>query len=182
MSQTFKQWSSASGITPTNAQDIVRNPDSSEVLEYAGAVVQFFTKRVTKTNPPVWAFVASQSLPGKSPELLMVFKVHEGFAPNIGEMQPTELLRLFADRFGRTVRIGRNSAKKLYLGETVPLTDAEVRSQFIGIDPPKNSETIVMQSLVKLSQAGTPLGAVCALALAADLTAYQTYLWDQRNN
>lgn len=115
-SHQFKNLSSLTGISATNAEQITRNPDQSGVITLDVMTLRLFTKRVASTKPPSHVLVAVIESPGKAPVASLVAKVYDDFAENIKALPPAEFLLRFAEQFGYDMKLG-NETRRLFLGE-----------------------------------------------------------------
>ncbi len=168
--ETFRLSSVLSGISATNAEEMVRKPDRNEVIEHDGILLQLFTKYVTKTSPPSYGLVIVEQMPKGPPALTMVWKVYENLTSNVSELSPTTLLRRFIDRFGCDVRIGQ-TVKKLFLAEYVPVGSLDPQKEFA---TSVSARDIAGLRLFRIK--ADPLRASCVLCFAADVDAYRAYV------
>jgi hypothetical protein len=180
----YQEWADVTGITRNQANSVIALPDKSEVIEYAGLFLQFFTKHFPDSRPPFHVLVVAQQMPNRQPTLMYAMKVFEGFCDGLAELSPSELLQKIADRFGCEIQIG-NAGKRLYLEESIESVPNEamlrgfppgVRCRKAG--PPTHllMSLLLMRDPHSSGVPGAPDVWKCGLCFALDASEYKPYL------
>jgi hypothetical protein len=170
--QTVEQWCEASGLTLANAKDAAENPTRTEVVECSGAFLQFFLKHLPHTSPGSWILGVVEQAPPQPAELSVVFRVFDGFVPDMEHMEPSALLRAFLDRFGVDVTLGTVRAR-LFLAESLPMTSHRPALQVHSETQPAGA-LILGSTLARFEE--RPKRAICILVFAANVTALGEYI------
>jgi hypothetical protein len=169
---TVEQWCEASGISLANARDAAENPTRTEVIECNGAFLQFFLKQITTTSPGSWILGVIEQAPPQPAELSVVLRVFDGFVADMEQMEPSELLRAFVDRFGVDVTLG-TIRRRLFMAESLPMSQLRPALQVHSETQPAGA-LILGSTLARFEE--DPRRAICILVFAANVTALGEYV------
>lgn len=169
---TVDQWCEASRLSLADATDAAENPTRTEVVECDGAFLQFFLKHVSETSPGSWILGVIEQAPPQEAELSVVFRVFDGFVPDMEHVEPSTLLRAFLARFGVDVSFG-TARRRLFLAESLPLTSGR-RSLQVHSETQPAGALILGSTLARFEE--SPPRAKCVLVFAANVTALSHYI------
>jgi hypothetical protein len=169
---TVDQWCAASRLSLENAREAAENPTRTEVVECDGAFLQFFLKHDAHRSPGSWILGVIEQAPPQPAELSVVFRVFDGFAPGMDQMEPSVLLRAFLDRFGVDVTFG-TVRKRLFLAESLPMKSGG-RALRVHTENEPPGALILGSTLATFVE--RPLRAKCVLVFAANATALGQYV------
>ncbi len=161
------------GISKANLRSLIQRHDASAVEEHGGVVIQLFKRHVVETDPACHLLLVVTQMPDREPSLALAIKVYDDFAPDVAAIEPVELLRIFADRFGCSVRVG-SIARKLWLGETAAVKPTD-RVWVLDCATPRGYAAVIIPKADKVKGEVT-----IGLGLAVDFGLYEPYLAQRR--
>lgn len=134
--------------------------------------VFFYLKHMVKMEAKPYLLIATRELKEGTTFVDFALKIYPDFIDRIDELQPIEILKKLADKFGLMMRIS-NQYSKFIFEELIPLKVDFNQTNIVSIENPKN-HSFVQSIFVKIDKSKSVI--ICALAFCIDSSRYATLL------
>lgn len=162
-------------IDPQEVLDVIHAPEKLDLPTIDGLELSFFLKYVPQMPQPYYLLVNGQFVDDHI-RVHMAWKINPSLDERIADLQPIELLEIFANRFGIPVNIG-SEQRRFFFDETVILPPENWQEQ-ISVENPEGNE-FVQQIFTKAEEKDGKIHLRCALGLCINLDQYRAWIGNQ---
>jgi len=132
----------------------------------------FYLKQEMKKEGRPYLLIATREYQDGNIFVDFAFKIYPDFIDHVEDLEPTEILKELANKFGLIIRVGKQYSKFIFK-EALPLQVGSDLTKIVSIENPQDHSCI--QSLfVKVDKSKSRI--FCALAFCIDSSRYITWL------
>ncbi len=157
------------GITRSLVKDAVENPDNEQRLASQGLTIVMYSKKTRKGD----YLLVNTHVEGDDTMVDLAFRAKAALAKQTKTDLPFPLMRAFAYKLGRPIRVGEHESKFIY-NEVVPVSNGDVRKA-VRIPNPERHPLI---SIIWVRMIRNSMGSLaqCALVFCIDARKYRAWL------
>ena len=163
------------GVAPEEILDVIHKPDKIDLPTIDGLSLMFFLKRVPQMPQPYYLLVYGQFVDDQF-RVHMAWKIYPSLDDRMADLQPVELLEVFAQKFGMPVSLGPVQ-RRFFFDETVQMPQENWRESIVVENP--DGHEYVQQIFTRADEVNGEIHLRCALGLCIDVDRYRTWMANQ---
>jgi len=132
----------------------------------------FYLKQELKKEGRPYLLIATREYRDSNIFVDFAFKIYPDFIDHVEDLEPTEILKELANKFGLIIRVGKQCSKFIFK-EVLPLEVGSDLTKIVSIENPQD-HSFIQSFFVKIDKSKSKI--FCALAFCIDSSRYATWL------
>lgn len=132
----------------------------------------FYLKQELKTEGRPYLLIATREYRDGNIFVDFAFKIYPDFIDRVEDLEPTEILKELANKFGLIIRVGKQCSKFIFK-EVLPLEAGSDLTKIVSIENPQD-HSFIQSFFVRIDESKSKI--FCALAFCIDSSRYITWL------